>query len=289
MQASLPLLLFGATSVLGYTFARLFKRFCVPFKSPGNSAISVRSWPSLNLEDLEWVEQVVASYQPATLLYCHAVCDVPKCEAAPDWAYEINVGQLRRVLTALPTHIRFIYVSSDHVFSGNGTYDETSHPCPISTYGRTRVVAEEAVLNRPGSLVIRIGLPVGPSPNGRTGHLDWLHYRTQQKLPITIVEDEYRSAVWARDAAIRVMDLVKSQETGLRHVSATRAVSRTELADYLLKQLALHADYRCESRHQRSAPHLGYVELITKYEDDLATPLPCIIDLPATSCFGEVA
>lgn len=82
-------------------------------------------------------------------------------------------------MAALPENIRLVYVSSDHVFGGDDAYDEASRPCPISLYGRTRVDAEALVLGRPLSLVIRPGLAIGPSPNGRTGQLDWLHYRTQ--------------------------------------------------------------------------------------------------------------
>ena len=275
--------LFGATSILGFNLAKTFSGSLVPFTSPGNRATAVQFWPRLKLEDPEWIETIFAQYQPETLLYCHAVCDIPKCEADPEWAYEINVRHLQRVLKALPNQTRLVYASSDHVFGGPGTYDEYSPPCPISVYGRTRVEAEQVVLERPQSLIIRTGLAIGPSPNGRTGHLDWLRYRTQRQLPITIVEDEFRSVVWVEDLARRVMALSRSGETGIRHIPATRALSRIELAHYLLKQLGLEARFHCESRHNRSAPHLGRVELLSSYQDEWATPLPSVIDSQESS------
>jgi dTDP-4-dehydrorhamnose reductase len=286
---SYPILLFGATSILGFNLARLFSDAVIPFKSPGNAAPAVQQWPVLNLEDPEWVERIMAQYNPDILLYCHAVCDVPNCEVDTKWAHEVNVGHLQRTLKALPNHTRLIYVSSDHVFGGDGRYDEDSPPCPISVYGRTRVEAEQMVWERPQSLVIRTGLAIGPSPNGRTGHIDWLRYRTQRQLPITIVEDEFRSVVWVEDLARRVMALSRSEVTGLRHIPATRAVSRIELAHFLLKQLGLEARFHCESRHNRPAPHLGRVELLSSYQDEWATPLPSVIDSGETSHLGEVA
>ena len=171
-----------------------------------------------------------------------------------------------------------IYVSSDHVFGGDGVYDEASSPCPISVYGRTRLDAEELVLTRSDSLVIRIGLPIGPSPNGRTGHWDWLRYRVEHNLPVTIVHDEYRSVVWVNDLALRVMQLAESTETGIRHVTATRAASRVELANYLLSVIGETTEYARESRHQRAAPHLGRVELATIYRGELSRPLPSVLD-----------
>ena len=284
-----PNLLFGATSILGFNLARLFPDTVVPFCSPGNTTLLIREWPVLHLEDHHWIKTIVARYHPQVLVYCHAVCDVPKCEADPDWAYEVNVRHLQRTLNALPDQTRLVYVSSDHVFGGDGTYDECSPPCPITVYGRTRVEAERLVLERPESLIIRTGLAIGPSPNGRTGHLDWLRYRIQRKLPITIVEDEYRSAVWVDTLARRVMELAGSQETGVRHISATRAVSRIELAHYLLTRLGLEARFHYESRHDRPAPHLGRVDLMSTYRDEWATPLPSVIESQETSLLGEVA
>ena len=284
-----PILLFGATSILGFNLAKTFPDFLVPFTSPRNRAAAIQSWPTLNLEDPEWIKGIFDQYQPHVLLYCHAVCDVPKCEADPEWAYEINVRHLQRVLKALPNQTRLVYVSSDHVFGGDGTYDEYSPPCPISVYGRTRVEAEQVVLERRQSLIIRTGLAIGPSPNGRTGHLDWLRYRTQCQLPITIVEDEYRSVVWTEDLAVRVMELVRGQEAGVRHIIATRTISRIELAHYLLNRLGLEASFHCESRHQRQTPHLGRVELTSTYRDELSIPLPSVVDSQETSLLGEVA
>ena len=284
-----PILLFGATSVLGFTLARVFPNEIVPFTSPGNKALLVQKWLPLNLEDPGWINTIFDQFQPKILLYCHAVCDVPKCEAAPEWAYAINVEHLNRVLKALPSTARMVYVSSDHVFGGNGMYDENSPPCPISFYGRTRVEAERLVLERSQSLIIRTGLAIGPSPNGRTGHLDWLRHRTHHKLPITIVEDEFRSTVWAEDLARRVMDLASSKEIGIRHIAATRPISRIELAGYLLKRLGLEVSFHTERRHQRPNPHLGRVELRSTYRDDLAIPLPSVVDSHTTSLLGEVA
>lgn len=230
------------------------------------------------MESPDWPERIFAQNQSNLLLYCHAVCDVQKCEEDPDWAHEINVQHLRRVMEALPEKMRLVYVSSDHVFGGDGEYDEHSRTCPISVYGRTRVDAEELVLGRHRSLVIRPGLAIGASPNGRTGHLDWLRYRTQRNLPITIVEDEYRTVVWVKDLSERVMQLAQSTETGIRHISATRAVSRVELANYLMAILGESPNFRCESRHQRPTPHLGRVELTSVYEDTLSDPLASVLD-----------
>jgi dTDP-4-dehydrorhamnose reductase len=272
LSRPIPDLLFGATSIVGFTLARRFPTLR-PFVPPA----AKNDWPALHLEDPTWLQTLFSTQPAQRLIYCHAVCDVSKCEENPDWAYEINVRHIQRLLEALPDTTRLIYVSSDHVFGGDGIYDEKSDTCPISVYGHTRVEAERLVLTRERSLVLRAGLPIGTSYNGRSGHSDWLEYRHRRNLPITIVEDEHRSVVWADDLANRIMQFAASDETGLRHIAATQAISRIELAQFLSQHLQIDLVYDTASRHEQPAPHLGHVELTSVYKGHLYQPLPSVL------------
>jgi dTDP-4-dehydrorhamnose reductase len=142
-----PILLFGATSIVGFNIVRSFPNEVLPFITPGNRAPAIRGWPILNLEDRGWPESIFREHRPKILLYCHAVCDVPKCQAAPEWAWEINVGHVRRVLGVLPQETRLVYVSSDHVFGGDGIYDEYSAPA-LSAFTAVRVSKQKSWYSR---------------------------------------------------------------------------------------------------------------------------------------------
>jgi len=137
--------------------------------------------------------------------------------------------------------------------------------------------AEQIVLARPNTVVVRAGLWIGPSASGRVGHLDWLRYRHERKLPMTLIADEVRSAVWADAAARRVAAIARSGVTGIRHITATRAVSRPELAAYLNARFAIGASFAIGSRSACATPHLGRVELATAFADELAAPLPSVV------------
>jgi len=273
------ILLFGATSILGFNLAKLFPLTIRPFVPPGNRSPAVHHWPVLQLEDTGWIRSLFQTLQPKILIYCHAVCDVRKCEVDPEWAYEMNVAHLERVISVIQEKTRLVYVSSDHVFGGDGRYTEASLPSPISVYGRTRIAAEQLVLKRRRSLVLRIGLPIGPSPTGRSGHLDWLVYRRGRGLPITIIEDEYRSAVCVDDLSTRVMPFSESDLTGIRHIPATQVVSRVVLAKQLLTSLGKKTTFKIETRNLQPIPHLGYVALESIYDDVLSKPLPSVIEM----------
>ena len=271
-------LVFGASSILGYHLAALFPKTITPFISPGKFFPILCQWSSLQLHNQKWLEKIFFATQPKILLYCHAVCDVPKCESHVNWAHEVNVEQVERVLTALPDTVRFVYVSSDHVFGGDGIYTEESPPCPISVYGRTRVEAEQLVSKRPGSLIIRTGLGLGPSPNGRTGHVDWLRYRIHHRLPITIIEDEYRSVVWMPELATRILALAQSPEMGIRHITSTKVVSRVALANFIVELLGTPVQFSIERRVQQRVPHIGRVELHTRHHGSLHSPIPSVLE-----------
>ena len=96
---------------------------------------------------------------------------------------------------------------------------------------------------------------------------------------MTIVSDEWRSATWAEDAAQRTWALATSTLTGVRHVVADRIVARPALAKFLVDKLAIGAELSYESRDVRKAPHLGKVDLRTRFDDALAAPLPSVMPL----------
>jgi dTDP-4-dehydrorhamnose reductase len=270
-------LLLGATSVIGFTLARDFAEYVVPVANPHNRAADGRAWHRARLDEpAEWLSLLQAQ-PPDVIIYAHAVCDVGKCQQHPLWARQMNVDCLASVLAHVPASTRVVYVSSDHVFGGDGTYSESSAPTPISVYGETRVAAERLVRARPGSLIVRCGLPIGPSLNGRAGFYDWLRYRYERHLPITVIRDEWRSAAWAGDIARRIFAMAQAPLTGARHIAATRAVARPELATFLMHGQGLPAQFSVRDRAEQAHPHLGRVELVSDYDDNLATPLVSVI------------
>lgn len=277
MMESERIFLLGAASMVGSSVVRQAGSLpLVPFCGP--HARANPRWQRLRLEDDQAPRRLFANEAPALLIHCGAVCDVDKLEAAPRFAWRLNVDSVQTLLESLPGRTRLVYCSSDHVFSGDsGPYDERSPVDPITVYGRSRVAAEELVRrHRPDALILRMGLAVGPSLSGRTGHLDWLCRRHAKALPITVVSDEHRSAVWATDLGERILSLAHSTHRGTRHIAAA-PVSRPRLAAYLNEHFSIGAHIDVESRRDRSYPHLGRVELRTVFQDTLAAPLPRVV------------
>jgi dTDP-4-dehydrorhamnose reductase len=272
--------LFGASSMLGFSIFsgdRNVTAFCNANTRVTPDGVTRR----IDLDDEPAVIELFARERPDLIVHCAGVCDVADCERSPEFAHAVNVEATRILVEHAPPESRIVYCSSDHVFGGGaGPYFEDSPTAPISVYARTRVAAEAIVRARANTLVIRSGLWIGPSSNGRIGHLDWLRHRHKKNLPMTVVADEVRSAVWARDAAQRVWELARSEVTGTRHITATRAVARPAIATFVNARFQIGATFGVESRADRATPHLGNVELATRFADRFAAPLRSIVESP---------
>lgn len=269
--------------MLGWTLARMSmaSRTIVPVCSRHARTEPTRDWLRINVEDpTDWT--VLTERAPKTLLYCAGVCDVKRCDANPEFAWAVNHGGVQAMLDALPDDTRLVVCSSDHVFAGRkAAYVESTPTEPISVYGRTRVASEALVAHRrPDALIVRVALTIGPSLNGRTGHMDWLRYRHKRGLAMTIIEDEHRAAVWASDAGQRIMALADSDTAGIRHLAATRCSARPELAAHLCEQLDIDPAFHTAPRSDLNHPHLGHIDLQTEHSDALSRPLRAVVDTP---------
>ncbi|MEM9491564.1 MAG: sugar nucleotide-binding protein, partial [Myxococcota bacterium] len=195
------MLIFGAASLLGWSLVRLQRPGTVPLCEPPTRLAPCASWTRVCIDDSDAVRAVIDRFKPDLIIHCGGTRDVGTCERQPDIAWRHNVVSVALLLDHLPATTRLVYCSSDHVFgSGRGLYHEDAETRPNSHFGHTQVAAEELIrAARPDALIIRSGPAIGPSLDGRGGHLDWLRYRRRCGLPMTMVADEIRSAVWADD------------------------------------------------------------------------------------------
>ncbi len=264
---------------MGWALVRLGHPELVAVCSPYVKSPAARDWKRVRLENEPEIAALLRDTQPNIVIHCGGICDVDKCESQPEFAHQLNVKSVDILLRCLPVSTRLVYYSSDHVFgAGGGIFDENAQVCPISEYGRTRIAAEKQILRRrPASLILRGGLCIGPSIDGKTGHWDWLRYRQKNNLPMTIIKDEIRSAVWSHHLAQRIWQLARTQQAGIRHITAACSVSRLTLATYLNNRYQIGARFHIATRAMQKAPHIGHIELGTRYSNPLAASLPSVV------------
>ncbi len=190
------------------------------------------------ITDEKEISKIVQKVKPTHVLHAAGVCDLDGCEADPERAERINV-QGTKLLSRLTQNAYFMYCSADLVFSGknppeNG-YAEHHTPDPVSVVGKTLLAAEEETRQHPKWSIVRIGLPMGPSIQGKKGAVDWIEGRFKKNKPATLFFDEFRSATPTDDIGKMICELFLHEVTGYYHVAGPSTVSLYEMGKIILE------------------------------------------------------
>ncbi|MEM7537493.1 MAG: sugar nucleotide-binding protein [Chloroflexota bacterium] len=135
---------------------------------------------------------------------------------------------IRRLLEQIST-CRFVYISSDAVFSGRkGEYTENDSPDPINAYGHNLVLCERLVQEMVAdSCIVRPSYIYGFVD----GELDARLARTRDRLlqgeTCTLYDDYYKSPLSVQEVAGAVVHLAQSTIQGPIHVAGPRMSAYT--------------------------------------------------------------
>jgi dTDP-4-dehydrorhamnose reductase len=91
------------------------------------------------------------------IIYAAGHKDIKYCEHYAESALKINAESPKIILETIISDVKFIYISTDYVFSGNdgGIYMETFEPNPQTNYGHSKLRGENNVLNFDNAIVVR--------------------------------------------------------------------------------------------------------------------------------------
>ncbi len=188
----------------------------------------------LDLTDFEAVEKAWPLLQPSAVVHCAALSRTKDCEQNPQLASRVNVEATAH-LAQLCSDIPFIFLSSGEVFDGRrGWYREDDGPTPINVYGKTKVEAEQRVLQNPRHAVVRIVLTAGTSQHGDRSFVEDMCRTAQAGKNVTLYADEFRCPLPAGVIARAVWELLQRACPGLYHLGGSERLSRWEIGEALL-------------------------------------------------------
>lgn len=169
------------------------------------------------LEDQDAIRKVLGEHRPRFVLHCGALTNVDGCETDPALADRVNghaTGYLAESCVGIGAGM--LYVSTDFVFDGTaqGTpYPVDAAPNPISAYGRSKRLGEEAVLRhgRPDFYVARTSWVFGPGGNNFPKAI---LARARSGQPLRVVTDQVGRPTMTHDLAEALIDLSRSGAPG---------------------------------------------------------------------------
>lgn len=235
----LPLLITGITGVAGYNalvyFSERYPGQVIGIRQRDNWRLSGPGIVPCDAEDRDGLEQLFDEHHFGTVLDCAGNCALKSCELDPQMARRINVDGVATLVDVVAGRdVRFVHLSIDLVFSGQGDGDhrESDPTDPVTVYGQTMVEAEQLLAERlPQAATLRISLPMGVSFNGHAGAIDWIQSRFKQRKPATLYYDEIRTPTYT-DCLNPLFDevLARPELSGLYHAGGPRRLSLYQIA-----------------------------------------------------------
>ena len=182
-----------------------------------------------DLTQLPDVRCFLLAARPDALIHTAAAPDPDVCEANPDFCFQANVLATRNVVdVARELAIPVAQISTDAVFDGSADSPRTeSDPVnPLSVYGKTKLLAEQAVMQLERYWIFRVSVLFGP---GKANFVSKGLQALRSGRPYTVAADQIGSATYTLDAAGKILEVMESDRFGLFHLCNTGVCSRFEL------------------------------------------------------------
>jgi dTDP-4-dehydrorhamnose reductase len=180
------------------------------------------------------VDQVVTAAKPDVIINAAAMTQVDQCEQEKEKCWTQNVQSVTNLVDACTrNHIHLVHVSTDFVFDGKrGPLDESAIPDPVNYYGKSKLEGEKIVLaGKCSSAIIRTVLVYGvTSDMSRSNIVLWVKKSLEEKKPIRVVNDQFRTPTLAEDLAMGCFLAASKKVTGIYHISGYEMMTPYDIA-----------------------------------------------------------
>ena len=199
--------------------------------------------PGHDVTDVDKTINGIHQVGPDVVFHLAARTDVDGCEDdvggatgvnfQGTWAVALGVEELGRKL---------VYISTDYVFDGcsERPYRENDTPNPLSVYGRTKLMGENAIRRSCSRhFIVRTSWLYGR--HGKN-FVDTIRQKSLQTPRIEVVSDQVGSPTYARDLCRPLWDLARSKHFGVYHVTNSGQASWCELATEVIRLTGAHCE-----------------------------------------------
>jgi dTDP-4-dehydrorhamnose reductase len=232
-EGTRPVLIAGATGTLGRAFARLCERRGISYK--------LLTRQEMDITDSASIERALAEFEPWAVINAAGYVRVDQAESEPERCHSENaLGPAMLAAACARLEMKLLAFSSDLVFDGRKgvPYVESDERAPLNIYGRSKVAAEELVLQElPTALVVRTSAFFGP----------WDEYNFITVCLRTLAsgenfiaaDDACISPTYVPDLVNTSMDLLIDGEHGIWHLANEGAMTWAQLARTVAERAGL--------------------------------------------------
>ncbi len=189
----------------------------------------------LDITDVAEVIKFTEEVNPDVIINCAAFTAVDACETQFDTAYKINaIGPRNLSIAAKKVNAKFIHVSTDYVFSGEGTrpYREYDDVAPQSAYGKTKAEGENFVKQFGDKFfIIRTAWLYGDGKN----FVKTMLSLAEKNSEVNVVCDQIGSPTSATELAKMIHYLEPTENYGIYHGTCEGICSWADFAEKIFE------------------------------------------------------
>jgi dTDP-4-dehydrorhamnose reductase len=269
------ILITGSNGLLGQKIVRQLKGSKIDFLATSkgqnrNSKCNSSNYKSLDITSEKDVNILISNYKPTHIINTAAITNVDFCEDNQELCYKVNVDAVAIIFNVcIEKKMHFIQLSTDFVFDGeNGPYSEDDLTNPLSIYAKSKNESENILKNSKYKKwsILRTIIVYGEGENlSRSNIVLWAKSALEKGVPLTIVDDQFRSPTWADDLAWSCIQTVKEKAYGIYHISGPTIYSIYDLvsviADYYGYDRSLIKAVKSNTLNQKAKrpPSTGFV------------------------------
>jgi dTDP-4-dehydrorhamnose reductase len=189
---------------------------------------------SLDVTDAQQVRSTLQKFKPDVVINAAAMTQVDQCEVNKEECWKQNVTSVANLVEICSVNnIHLVHVSTDFVFNGKeGPLDESAIPEPVNFYGESKLEGERIILDcKCPAAIIRTVLVYGVTTDmSRSNIVLWVKKSLEEKKPIRVVNDQFRTPTLAEDLAMGCWLAARKKATGIFHVSGYEMMTPYDIA-----------------------------------------------------------
>lgn len=191
----------------------------------------------VDITNRQEVLNYVRKYQPDAIIHCAAYTAVDQAEDDKEKCWAVNVnGTKYLVEAAKEVQAKFMYISTDYVFNGQGSvpFTETDKASPIGYYGLTKYEAEKIVQSELMEwYIVRISWVFGI--NGKNFVKTMLSL-AETHNELNVVSDQIGSPTYTYDLSKLLIKMIQTDKYGIYHATNDGFCSWAEFAEEIFRQ-----------------------------------------------------
>jgi len=207
-----------------------------------NKDVNLNKYVIANLSNPSEVQQLIEQNPPQWIIHCAAMSKPNDCHFHPAECILHNVTATEYIIEAAQqAGAKLLYLSTDFIFGENGPHQEDDSPAPLNFYGESKLQAEERVKNSGLHwAIVRPVLIYGKQlPGTPPSFLHWVKSSLQNKQPIKVVKDQFRTPTLVTDICEGIFQIITRNAQGIFHLSGNDILTPYQMATMLASEYKL--------------------------------------------------